>query len=122
MIFMGVVANILLIKCHVKLDFDELFLFISMSVTGNLYILIVYLTLGEVNSVSKKLITRTIRNTAKDSRQSFIFKKFLISCARFIGIELNSFGYYQKPTSIRIIGKIVVYTVKCLMMMKDIEF
>jgi len=121
LIFIAVVSNIMLIKCHTKLGFDILFLFIIISIGANLYILILYLTLGEVNSVSKKLILRRIRNTAKDSRQDIILKKFLKSCKKFLGIHLNSFGYYQKPTSIRIIGKIIMYTVKFLMMTKGVE-
>jgi len=117
MICLAVLSNIILIKYHTKLPFETLVLFLVGSVFGNMYTLLSYLSLGEVNEISKKLILSTTRNTRMRSREDVIFKKFLKSCKMFLGIHLNSFGVYRKPTSIRIIGKIVLYTVKCLILM-----
>jgi hypothetical protein len=81
-----------------------------------------YIKLGDINEKSKKLITSWKKDTKSSvsALERKIANKFIKSL-RLLKIELGSFGYYQKPASLRIVGKLVFYTTKSLMMTKNVS-
>jgi hypothetical protein len=91
---------------------------VSIGGTSAAYLVISYIKLGELNQ-NAKLFVNSWRQGGKAGivapNERKLMKKYIRSC-RLLGIELGSFGHYQKPTSIRIVGKLVIYTVKFLMM------
>ena len=121
MIGLSVVANIVIIRFHDRLELEILFLFVVGSGTGNIYLLASYIVLGEVNEISKVAILSTIRKTGGNTKETIVFKKYLNSCRLYFRIHLSYFGYYRKSISIRIIGKLVVYTVRLLILSHGFE-
>jgi hypothetical protein len=126
MIAMAVLSNFIIIRHHDILPLHTLLSFLICSTTGNIYMLASYLKLGEINKLSKALISSTrravnggSRKLALEDRRTFI--KFLKSCNLYLRIYMSSFGYYRKATSIRIIGKIIGYTVRVLIITKKME-
>ena len=81
----------------------------------------IYFKMGEVNEMSKALIN----SWRKSPMPSFspadksLFQKYIKSC-RPLRLDVGAFGYYNRPLSIRIVGKVVVYAVKFLIIMNKI--
>jgi len=107
-----------MIKFHARLELQTLIVFLMGTITTNVYIIVVYAVLGEINAASKKLIISTLRKSERNTREDIAFIKFLKSSKQYLGVHLSSFGVYTKPGSLKIIGKIIIYTVKSLMMTK----
>ena len=115
-------CNFVLIKLHDRATIEVLGTAVVVSATSAGFLIITYMVLGDINQKSIVLISswKLGRETKKLSpADKKLMKKYIKSC-RFLGVELGSFGCYKKPTSIRIIGKLVTYTVKFLMMMSNL--
>jgi hypothetical protein len=117
-ITVAVISNVLLIRHHDTMTPDTLLIFFFASFVANIYMLASYIRLGELNQTSKTLISSRTRAVCLSMRKERdkIFLKFLRSCNQYLRIYMSYFGYYRKPTSIRIIGKIVFYTVRVLIL------
>jgi len=113
---LAVFSITVMIKFHTWLELQVLIIFTMGTITTNIYILALYAMFGEINAVSKKLILVSFRTSRKHTKEDLVFKKFLASCKQYLGVHLSVFGVYTKPTSFRIIGKIIVYVVRLLMM------
>jgi len=93
-----------------------------VATVGMSVLLVAHIEFGEVN----KMATKMVNGWRKNRKNVFLnpldrrlagkyFKSF-----RPLRIHYGSFGIFDKPSTIRIIGKLVVYTVKFLMLMKKI--
>jgi hypothetical protein len=122
LIVLIVTYNLVLIKFHESLHFPEVvsICFLAASVTTALGVN--YIKLGEINETSKKLTQAWKRNPeilgAAGSFQKKVASRFVRSL-QILRIELGPFGYYRKPASIRIIGKLVFYTARGLLVTKN---
>jgi hypothetical protein len=117
---MAVLSNFMLIRHHDTMTLDLLLLFVLGSFAGNMYVLVSYIRLGEINKTSIALITSKKRAVYSSKGREAVLPKFLRSCNQYLRIHMSYFGYYKKPTSIRVIGKRVAYTVRVLILTKKI--
>jgi hypothetical protein len=118
-ITIAVLGNFMIIRYHDTMPPVPLFLFTLSSFTGNMYMWASYLKLGDVNQISQTLISSKRRAMSSEG-DNIYFIRFIRSCSQHLRIHMSSFGYYKKPTSIRVIGKIVVYTARILILTKKL--
>jgi len=112
---LAVTSNTALIRFHSDLP-PEPILVVSVILgftTGFLFE--GYYKLGELHALSGKVIRCWSRNVIWRDRG--LMSKYTRSCQP-IRVQLGSFGFYKKANSITIIGKIVLYTNRVLLLMK----
>ena len=115
-------CNFTLIRLHEKITVETLGVSAIVTILSAGFLIVSYIKLGEINQNSKILVNSWRfgkRNKKLSPAEKMLMKKSIKSC-RLLGIELANFGCYNKPTSIRIVGKLVIYTVKFLMMMSNL--
>jgi hypothetical protein len=122
-ITIAVTSNFAMIRFHDHLPLEIVAAVILMSNLASGFLLVTYIKFGEVNELSKRLLNSWKRSSGTISIPSKkkLMKKYIKSCS-LLKLELGSFGHYKRPTSIRIAGKLVIYTVKFTMMMKKVKF
>jgi len=113
-----IMSLFILIRFASALTYEPIICIVPVGSFSALFLVLSYIKLGEVHRKSQEVLTSwRIYNKINNPTQKKIFKKFIKS-RRPLRIELGGFGYYQKPGSIRMVGKLVVYIVKFLMLMK----
>ncbi len=86
-----------------------------------LYLVVIYIKFGEVNASSQKLIGSWKRSPKLvNGEERELVSKYFNSLPT-LKIRLGTFGYFRKPASILIIGKLVFYTTKFLIIAKSQE-
>jgi len=80
------------------------------------FLVLTYSKLGEVNQRSKEFHGSWKRETGYLTPETKCQMQKFIRSSRPLRIELGEFGYYSKPASIQILGKLVMYVVKFLML------
>jgi hypothetical protein len=81
------------------------------------YFLASYIKLGKYNEASRVLVCSWKKNTTLSPTDQKFMIKYMNSC-RLLRTDYSEFGYFKKSGSIGIIGKLVFYTTKVLMMTK----
>jgi len=81
------------------------------------FLVLTYKKLGEVNQRSLEFLNSWKRNVGylEDPVMRIRMKK-LIKSSRPLGVDLGEFGHYNRQGSIRVIGKVVSYIVRILML------
>jgi len=97
----------------------SLFVTGMLSVVTTLQLFQSYFRLGEINAKSAKLIKGWGKDLKWKRSDRVLMSKYVRSC-RPLRVELGSFGCYRKPNSIIIIGKLIVYTARVLLMTKTL--
>jgi hypothetical protein len=122
-ITIAVTSNFALIRFHDHLPLEIVAVDTLLSSLASGFLLVTYIKFGEVNELAKGLLNSWKRSSGNISMPSEkkLMKKYVKSCS-LLKLELGSFGHYKRPTSIRIVGKLVIYTVKFTMMMKKAKF
>jgi hypothetical protein len=122
-IAIAVTSNFAMIRFHDKLPLEIVAVDILMSSLASGFLLVTYIKFGEANELSKGLLNSWKRSSSTISipSEKELMKKYIKSCS-LLKLELGSFCHYKRPTSIRIAGKLVIYTVKFTMMMKKAKF
>ena len=122
-ITLAVICNFMLIRFHDKLNSEVILISIVFSIITTAFLFISYIQFGEINEMSKSFVNSWKRNNRHIEcvRERKLMKKYIKACP-LLKVELGSFTWYKKPTSIRIIGKLVTYTVKFTMLMKKLQF
>jgi len=118
---LSVGGQIVLIQLHGHVELETISCTSVLALAGTGFLIISYFKLGEVNEYSKKCIASWKRNagwylTASDKLLVTRYIRSLTVCK----IELGGMGYYKKANSLRIIGKIIYYTTKGLMLIQKI--
>jgi len=116
-IAMNVMCNFLMIRCHHLFNISSLALFFMISGISTLYLAITYVKFGEINELSKAVFSALRRNQSKLSSERCLVGKYIRS-GMPLKIHLGTFGYYRKPNTIRIVGKLVSYTMRSLVLTK----
>ena len=112
----SVSSALTLIKFHDQLDLTILLGLLMVWINSSGFLIISYMKLGEVNQRSKQFHDAWKRKAGYlEPSMKIVMKKFIRS-SRPLRIELGDFGYYNKSGGIRILGKLVTYTVKFLML------
>ena len=115
-IIFAVSMSFLLIKLRSKL-FLQAALAISMAdINATVFLVLSYLKLGEANQRSKEFLGSWKRKAGYLHPATKIQMKKFLKSSPPLRVDLGEFGYYSKPASIRIVGKLVTYTVKFLML------
>jgi hypothetical protein len=82
-----------------------------------LALFILYIKLGQFHEYSKKCVRSWKVKTNYAAGERPLMVKHFKSC-RLTQISMGSVGPFTKPTSIRIVAKIIFYTVKFLMLVR----
>ena len=85
-----------------------------LSVFCTVYLIIVHIIFGQFNEVSKVFVGSWKRNTSLNYYDRKAVLKYIRSC-RLLRIEIGTFGHFKKATCLHIVGKLIFYTVKLLM-------
>jgi hypothetical protein len=113
MIALSVGGQVAIILFHEKLEPEVGSSIFIVSICGTTYLIVTYFKMGEINEYSKKCIgswnQSFERKVGEDDKK--LLRKYL-SSLQPCKIELREFGFYRKPGSLRIIGKLVYYTSK----------
>jgi len=114
-----VICNFIFVKLFMEVPTSRRVAIAFDILAGATYLIVSHKTFGAFNHLTKKLIrswmwNNQISNKAEDRQ---LFRKYMRSCSP-LRCQLSSFGYYQKPQSIRIIGKLVYLTMKSLVVFK----
>ena len=88
-------------------------------VASTMYMIITYYTLGLLHELSKNVISSWRKNSVLEMKplDRILVQKYAKSF-KPLRMELGDFGYYRKTTSIRIIGKLIYYTARGLMILQ----
>jgi len=112
-----VVANNIMIVFHATLPVAAFLVFGTYSFASSLVLFLMYIKLGQVHEYSKGVVRSwKVKPNYAAGEKSLMIKHFT-SC-RLNRFEMGSVGPFTKPTSIRIVAKIIFYTVKFLMLMR----
>jgi hypothetical protein len=112
----NIISNISLIRFHATFTTEMLILHLGASEACIVFLVFSYITLGEINERSKNVIN-SLRGYARRNmsvRDRRLMLKYLDSY-RPLQIELGSFGHYYKRNTLSVIGKIILYTAKFLL-------
>jgi hypothetical protein len=114
-------GSIFLILFHNKLKVENISYIATLSALGSAYLVIFYFKMGELNETSKQALGSWKRNGGLRLLTLPQDKKLLrryLSSLQHLKFELRGFGYFRKATSLRIIGKLIFYTTKSLMLLQ----
>ena len=118
---MSVLCNYGLIRFHDTVPLETLVQMTIISVASTVYLITTCINLGNVNEISKSTVNSWKRKYSKVKccEEDKLMLMYFNSC-RFLRVELGSYGYYKKATTLGTIGKIFVYTAKFTLTMNKI--
>jgi len=102
---------------HSRLNLEGLMGILICGLTDLFILVYSYFLFGDINQSSLRFQGSWKRKIGTLTPSDKIIMEKFIRCSRPLQIDLGSFGYFKKPGSIRIIGRIVYYTVKYLLVM-----
>jgi len=120
MIAMSVLSTFIMVRFHKDLSHFS-FLFLTTGATALAYLVLTYSKLGEVNASSTQMLNSQKKTQAQlgfDDRK--ILRKYVKSSCP-LKVHIGSFGYYRKPVTVRVVGKLITYTMKFLLMNKELS-
>lgn len=82
------------------------------------YLIVSQFRFGELNELSLRVLRSWRRNGKETDENSPLMTKYLNGTLD-LRIKMGIFVFYRKPTSIKIIGKLVYYTTKFLILTKS---
>ncbi len=112
-ILIVVICNIIFVRFYGRLPFIVILSIVVLAWGGIAYLILSYATLGTVNKRSESLIRSWKHNLNLRKVKRDILVKHLESC-RPLRMEYGPFGYYKKPATIKVIGILIAYTSKSL--------
>ena len=116
MTFVSVGGQVIYISLRSHLTLEIRVGLLIFIIASTAYMIITYYKLGELHELSKNVIL-SWKNSSPlklEPLDRILIRKYANSL-RPLRIELGDFGYYRKPTSIRIILKLTYYTARSLM-------
>ena len=112
-----VISNWCLVRFSATEPLYGIFIFIVASSFSTAYLIMIHIVLGNYNEVSKSFVSSWMKNTNLLYYDRKAVLKYIRSC-RLLRVQKGSFGYFKKTTSLDIVGKIIFYTAKALMLAK----
>lgn len=123
-VLIGVVmSNICLIRLHDKIILPTLGILLIASIGGTGFLLIIYIKFGEINLNSLRVLKFWRSNSlflVPLTPDRTLLKKYLKSCNQ-LKLRIGPFGVFRKTNAIRIMHKLIFYTVKALVLIKGIS-
>ena len=110
-------GQIVYILFRKKIDIEFRLAAILGSVATAVYLIIAYYKLGGIHESSKILIRswKSYNGLFREDRK--LFKKYIRSLG-LLKLHHGDFGHYTKQNRILIVGKLIYYTSKCLMVIQ----
>lgn len=97
-----------------------------VSFSSSLALIIIYIKMGEINEMSKRLLDSWLRYPGTThlvpklgNRDLLLLKKSVKSCP-LLHLDVGQFGYYTRPVGVRMLGKLVTYNAKFIIIMNKI--
>jgi len=116
MIVLSVLSNFIMIRFH---NHFSGFIFLLYLTTGSAafgYLVMSYIKMGQVNALSMKMLSSHKKTQVQLSpEERKLLGKYLKSSPA-LKVHMGSFGYYRKPVTVRVVGKLLTYTLKFLLM------
>jgi len=112
----------LYIGYHHQLDIQTLLTTALAMLLSLLCLVLLYYKFGDFNESSKKfssMLQRNIKHGILRAEDKTLLTKYAYSLHP-LKMDLGSFGYFKKPNSLRILTKILAYSVKGVMISKKI--
>ena len=113
-VLMSVICNFFLVRFSGDASILLVLVMILVSGLGATYLILLHIVFGGYNEVCKKSISSWKRNTSLNS-----YEKRSINSCRSLRVESGQFGYFQKHTTLNIVGRLVYLTVRVLMLTKN---
>ena len=107
------------VRFHDILGLGACMVFLSGIVGGLTFILLTYLKFGAINFTSMSVLCSWRRFQEYPSSGDRELMLSYIHSLAALRLHLGSFGYYKKANSLPMIGKLVYYTAKFLLMTKE---
>jgi len=120
-IVMEVLSVCVLIRFHSRLELGASLLFSMGSACGISFILLTYIQFGDINIRSVGVLNSWKRWEGYGSGGDRKLMMTYMCSSQVLKIHLGGFGYYKKPNTVRIIGKLIYYTAKFLLMTKKFQ-
>ena len=122
MTILSVSGQIALIQFHDRLEPENMAYAFSLSLAATAYLILTYFKLGDLNKQSKKAVAvwkrkARINDSLLHSKQNQLILRHMQSLG-LLQIQLGDFGHYKREYSLRIIGKLIFYTSKGIMVLK----
>jgi len=111
----SVLCNFVLIRFHHHLTPMSSLVLLTAAAAGVTFLLLSHLKFGEINEFSSQALGSWQRNLGLGCQQ--LLRRRFTAC-RDLRVQMGIFGYYTKPASIKILGKLVYYTTKFLILTK----
>jgi len=116
---MVVLSFCVLVRFHSELELVSSLGFYLGTTCGIAFVLLTYIQFGEINISSVEVLNSWKRWDKYVSRRDReLMLAYLRSC-QALKIYLGGFGFYKKPNTVRIVGKLVYYIAKFLLMTKN---
>jgi len=116
-----VLGIFVMVRFHGRLEVGSIIVFCGGEAFSLTFILVTYLKFGEINESSKLVLNSWIRFQGFESGKDRTLMIKYIHCFQILRIHCGTFGYYEKHDTLRIIGKVVYYTAKFLLMTKQFK-
>jgi len=114
-----VLSNFVLIRYHSSMGLPVLIITLGGSGGGAAFTFFSHIKFGEVHEASKKFIASSKRNFGEFPKPDRQLLQKYSATHRALKVKLSSTGYYHKPNTLRVLGKIVLYTTKFLLVTRN---
>jgi len=119
MLVVSVGGQVVAIQLHDKLNLETLTCILTLSLGAAGYLILLYFKLGQVHETSRKCLESWKKNAGlhlehRDKLLALCYVRSLSTCK----IELGSFGYFRKANSLKIIEKLIYFTVKGVVLLQ----
>ena len=111
------ICNFTLIRLRDKLDLTQTIVVGGTAAASMLSLGLEYYTLAFMNERSVSFKNSWTKNPSY--RKKLLLKSF--KSIRHLRVEIGSFGFYKKQSTITILGKLILYTAKSLLMTKKLD-
>ena len=114
-------GQIILIKFHSMVTMESILCILILVLVGSGYLIITYFKFGEIHEFSLKCIGSWERNDGyMNQPQDRLLLRRYVRSLRLCKVDLGNFGCYRKANSLRIIGKVIYYTTKSIMLIQKL--
>lgn len=111
-----ILCNFVMVRFHHRLNWLSFSLFFTVAVATLIYLVLSHIKLGEVNSLSVKMIKSLKRKEAGMSPSERKLMRKYTKSFKPLQVRLGVFGYFRKPNTLVVVGKLVKYTLKFILM------
>jgi len=117
----AVILTFALVKFNSTMSIVELCVLLMGVFGTTVFLILTYTKFGDVNDQSKKILGSWKRWNGWESPYDRNLMLKYMRASTQLKVELNSFGFYKKQNTVRIVGRLIYYTAKLLVMTKKFK-